>query len=591
MLLGPSLRPWFVLFQRKEVVRGPYRTYDYDSLNKAYIAVKECKLSVRKASVTYGIPKTTLLDRLSGRIDIDVVKPGTSPLFSQEQEALLARHLQTMSEVGYGYSRQETINLASDYAVSLGLRDRAHPLTDRWLYKFLCRWPELNVKKPRSLEVARAKCATREAVDTYFDSLNNILVKYHLKAKPHLIYNIDEKGLSTEHTPPKIISGKFYKTQAVTSGKSKTVTMIGCVNGIGQQVPPFFVFPGARMVDSLMEGVSPGASGTMSPTGWSNSEVFSSYMKDHLLKYLPPRCPEEPVLILYDGHKSHVSLGLIEWARSENIILFVLPPHCSHLLQPLDVSCFGPLEVAWNAAVHNYMRESGGRLVTRYDVAHLACKVYTATLTPSNIQSAFRRTGIYPFNPRVISDHQVAPSTSFQKDSDADPESSSSLPFAAERFLLERGGKILENVQKATKSRNTLSKVVGGKAITEEDVVAKIKSHTEQYGPNKKSVNKESNKKRQGLSPKPSTSGIAKKPRKILAPVENIESSDEEVLESEKCVVCRRFSPDTSKRPYVIIVSWGQCDQCKGWVHLSFCTNVKVLRRGDTFLCPTCEKL
>lgn len=97
------------------------------------MAVKDNTMSIRKAALSYGVPKTTLIDRLSGRIDIDVLKPGTLPLFSHEQEALLARHLQTMSEVGYGYSRQETINLASDYAVNLGLRDKAHPLTDRWL--------------------------------------------------------------------------------------------------------------------------------------------------------------------------------------------------------------------------------------------------------------------------------------------------------------------------------------------------------------------------------------------------------------------------------------------------------------------------
>ena len=46
-----------------------------------------------------------------------MLKPGTSSRFSQEQEALLVRHIQTMAEVGYGYSRQDTINLASDYAV------------------------------------------------------------------------------------------------------------------------------------------------------------------------------------------------------------------------------------------------------------------------------------------------------------------------------------------------------------------------------------------------------------------------------------------------------------------------------------------
>ena len=56
----------------------------------------------------------TLIDMIHDRISVHVVKSGTPPLFSEEQEALLAGHVQTMAEVGYGYNRQETFNLASD---------------------------------------------------------------------------------------------------------------------------------------------------------------------------------------------------------------------------------------------------------------------------------------------------------------------------------------------------------------------------------------------------------------------------------------------------------------------------------------------
>lgn len=80
-----------------------------------------------------------------------------APLFSQEQEALLAGHINTMTELGCGYSRIETINLATDYCFHLGLRERRSPLSLQWLYNFLERWPELCVRKPRSLGAAGAK--------------------------------------------------------------------------------------------------------------------------------------------------------------------------------------------------------------------------------------------------------------------------------------------------------------------------------------------------------------------------------------------------------------------------------------------------
>jgi len=57
------------------------------------------------------------------------------------------------------------------------------------------------------------------------------------------------------------------KTQTVTAGKSKTVTLIGCINAEGQQISPYFVFPGKRMLPSLMDGATSGAQGTVSETG------------------------------------------------------------------------------------------------------------------------------------------------------------------------------------------------------------------------------------------------------------------------------------------------------------------------------------
>jgi len=77
----------------------------------------------------------------------------------------------------------------------------------------------------------------------------------------------------------------------------------------------------------LLDGASPCADGTVSATGWSNSEIFSAFTKDHLIKFLPSRDPGNPVLVLYAGHKSHVPISLIKWAKSEHIIVFVLPPH------------------------------------------------------------------------------------------------------------------------------------------------------------------------------------------------------------------------------------------------------------------------
>ena len=146
----------------------------------------------------------TLRDRVLGKIDIDSSTSGRAPVLSLEEEAKLVNHLQEVAKLGYGYSRQEVVDVASDYAFELGKRSKDQPLTLNWFVKFVGRWPELRVLKPRSLDIQRAKSASSAAVDSYFVELEKILVKYDLKDKPHLIYNVDEKGITQDHKPPYI---------------------------------------------------------------------------------------------------------------------------------------------------------------------------------------------------------------------------------------------------------------------------------------------------------------------------------------------------------------------------------------------------
>ena len=51
-----------------------------------------------------------------------------------------------------------------------------------------------------------------------------------------------------------------------------------------------------------------------------------------------------PLMATIQSFCTHISVGLLEWAKSMNIVIFILPAHTSHLLQPLDVACFGPVQ-------------------------------------------------------------------------------------------------------------------------------------------------------------------------------------------------------------------------------------------------------
>ena len=151
-------------------------------------------------------------------------------------------------------------------------------------------------------------------------------------------------------------------------------------------------------------------SGDVSPTGWSNTEIFKAYLEKHFINYVQGLSADQPIIVLYDGHKSHVSLGVIEWAKAHNIILFVFPAHTSHLLQPLDVGCFGPLCRIYSNSCHKLLRENHCK-ITIYNIGELSTNAYVKGLSLENLRSSFRRAGIYPLNKSPYPPQVYLPST------------------------------------------------------------------------------------------------------------------------------------------------------------------------------------
>ena len=166
-------------------------------------------MAVRTAAKLYDIPLITLTDRADNRISIDVIKSGLDPLLSQLEEARLIEHLICMSNLGYGYTRSQVMELGTDLALHLGKRKKDDPpLSRTWFSNFKGRWPELRVIKPRGLAAIGAKCASPEKITAYYEELKRFFQKYDLEDKPEAIYNIDEKGLQTEHKPLDTVNGK-----------------------------------------------------------------------------------------------------------------------------------------------------------------------------------------------------------------------------------------------------------------------------------------------------------------------------------------------------------------------------------------------
>ncbi|GFV43966.1 DDE-1 domain-containing protein [Trichonephila clavipes] len=218
---------------------------------------------------------------------------------------------------------------------------------------------------------------------------------------------MDETGITTVHTPAKVIAPKGKKqVGSMTSCKRGTnITIICSINAVGNSVPPM-LFPRVNFKNHMLKGAPPGTVGTAHISGWLNAKIFVEFLK-HFISH--DKCSvNQPVLLLLDNH---VSIEAITLAKNHGIVMLTFPPHTSHKLQPLDRSVFGSFKKYYSSACSNWMLTNPAKPITIYDVAKNIRKSYPLVFPPVNILAGFRVSGIWPVNPNIFTDDEYLSSS------------------------------------------------------------------------------------------------------------------------------------------------------------------------------------
>ena len=120
---------------------------------------------------------------------------------------------------------------------------------------------------------------------------------------------------------------------------------------------------------------------------------------------------EHPVLLLLDNHYSHLAIDVLDYCKDNGVVLLSFPPHCSHKLQPLDRTVFGPLKKIWGPKQQTWMRNNPtGKIMTIFDLPGILRKTWPQSAVSGKIIKGFEVTGIYPFNRNIFTDVEYAPS-------------------------------------------------------------------------------------------------------------------------------------------------------------------------------------
>jgi hypothetical protein len=99
-------------------------------------------------------------------------------------------------------------------------------------------------------------------------------------------------------------------------------------------------------------------------TGWTNNDVGWAWLEQGFNRRTKQkvRLQKEWLLLILNGHRSHLSMDFIEFCEANCILLAVFPPHSTHTLQPLDVVCFKPLSSNYTFALNVHLFKTQGML-------------------------------------------------------------------------------------------------------------------------------------------------------------------------------------------------------------------------------------
>ena len=170
------------------------------------------------------------------------------------------------------------------------------------------------------------------------------------------------------------------------------------MNAAGMFVPPLFVFPRKRMIESLMNGCPAGSIGAVNVrgSGYIDNTLFLKWMR--LFVETVGDTKHTPHFLLLDSHESHKSLEVILYPRDSGVVMLTCPPHCTHRLQPLDKTFFRSLKAAYSRACENWMVCNKGRPILQFDVIPLIQQAYNTSARVASATNAFNTTGLCPLD-------------------------------------------------------------------------------------------------------------------------------------------------------------------------------------------------
>ena len=211
------------------------------------------------------------------------------------------------------------------------------------------------------------------------------------------------------------------------------VTALICIGADGTALPPYILFLGKSVKSSYALDLPEGSRIYATDLGWMTQEASYFWISTVFIPSLPPKDERQFIMLLVDGHSSHKEFRTSKFCRQENIILFSLPPHTSHVLQPLDRGFFGPFKSYFRSECAAFTQRMQSA-INRFSFGCVFSDAFRKTAQNELINKAFECSGIWPSNRDRINFAQQAPLKTFEREESPENENDTDISGSFPNF-------------------------------------------------------------------------------------------------------------------------------------------------------------
>jgi len=184
-------------------------------------------------------------------------------------------------------------------------------------------------------------------------------------------------------------AGKRFIQKKQPGGRTWT-SFIECISALGQHLRSLVIYKG-KSVQQQWFGIKlkdyKDWKFHATDNGWTTDATALEWLLIVFIPQTAPRDPRDHRLLILDGHGSHETTEFMWACYKHNIHLLFLPPHTSHVLQPLDLSIFSPLKQTYRKHLELLALSNNSTPIKKRNFLNYYKKTRIKALTYKNIKA------------------------------------------------------------------------------------------------------------------------------------------------------------------------------------------------------------